>query len=413
VNVVTENRRQMHLTPNHLAAQPRATKPHVGLNHSSKQHSSKQHSSKQHSSKPSGLDVTEGVLSAAIEALQDSFFVTDTIGTIQYVNRATEQLFRHNAPSLIGSPFAHFAIDASFVPSILRQAQTNGWQGELLLRRGSGYSFTADLRATAVRNDVGQIIGISFVVRDITAQKQREAELEKANRVKSDFLAYMSHELRTPLTAILGFSSVLQKQIFGLLNPKQDQYVAQIHRSGQHLLSLINDVLDLSKIEAGQMELEVESVSVNEVCQSAIELLSEQARLRNLTIHCENLVPDLALEIDELRVRQVLVNLLANAIKFSHDDGALGIRVKHLGRMVAIEVWDQGIGIPDDQKHRLFQPFQQMETAHQRMGTGLGLALSRRLVELHEGYITVESVVGEGSCFTVHLPLPATMAIAA
>jgi signal transduction histidine kinase len=400
LNPVTENRHPMHLESRHDRLE--AVRP------------------------PESIAI---LLSRAVETLQDSLIVTDTVGTIQYVNVATERLFRLDAPTLIGFSILKILSEAAPFGTIVRRALLGGWQGELTLRQGGNFgygssqaisqtvsqtasqtvtqtptqTFTASVTVSGIHDAKGQPVGMTFIFRDITIQKQRELELERSNQLKSDFLAHMSHELRTPLTSILGFSSVLQKQVFGLLNPKQAQYTQQIYRSGQHLLSLINDVLDLSKIEAGQMELELELTLIEDICQSAIDLVSEQARLRNLQIHHQPM-PGKLLAVDELRLRQVLINLLANAIKFSHDDGELGIAISDHGRMIAIEVWDQGIGIPANQQHRLFQPFQQISGGHNRMGTGLGLALSRRLVELHQGYITVESQEGKGSKFTIYLP---------
>jgi PAS domain S-box-containing protein len=346
----------------------------------------------------------EVLLSRAVETLQDCFIVTDTAGTIQYANTAAARLFRLDAPNLIDQSINDLLLDEHSSNFMLRRALLGGWQGEITARKGSGQTFAASISASGLRDPQGYPDGIAFVIRDITPQKRREQELERANQIKSDFLAHISHELRTPLTSIMGFSSVLEKQIFGLLNPKQAQYVGQIHQSGKYLLSLINDVLDLSKIEAGQMELEVQSVCLNDICDSAIALVSEQARTRGIEISLRS-QDELVIPVDELRIKQVLVNLLANAVKFSHDGGKMGIDVQLTSLNVEICVWDEGIGIPLDQQHRLFQPFQQLNGAYSKLGTGLGLALSRRLVELHEGYLTVESAEGKGSRFTICLPL--------
>ncbi len=356
----------------------------------------------------------EMLLSRAVETLQDSFIVTDTVGTIQYVNQAAERLFRLEPFAPTQYSIGHLFAESTTLNIMIRRAILNAWQGEVTAVKVGGETFIAAVTASGVRSETGQMIGISFVIRDITSQKQRELELERSNKLKSDFLAHMSHELRTPLTSILGFSSVLEKQIFGVLNPKQDQYIGQIHRSGQHLLNLINDILDLSKIEAGQMELEIGPTDLQEVCQSAIELVSETARVRDITID-QSRLSEFQLPADELRIRQVLINLLTNAIKFSHDGGRIGVSADRIDNLLAITVWDEGIGIPTNQQNRLFQPFQQIQSAYSQaarangkrsnIGTGLGLALSRRLVELHQGYITVESIEGEGSKFTVHLPI--------
>jgi PAS domain S-box-containing protein len=346
---------------------------------------------------------SEVLLSRAVETLQDCFLVTDSAGTIQYANGAAARLFRLDVACLLDRSIHTLLMDETAFGFIIRRSLLGGWQGEIVARTATGQTFNAGVTASGIRDSVGHPIGISFVIRDITLQKQREQELERTNQVKSDFLAHMSHELRTPLTSILGFSSVLEKQIFGWLNPKQAQYVQQVHRSGQYLLSLINDVLDLSKIEAGQMELEVAIAPLDEICQSAIDLVSEQARSRQITLTLQS-PGGLELPVDELRLRQVVINLLANAIKFSHDGGAVGVDIQLTATDVEISVWDEGIGIPANQQHRLFQPFQQLNGSYSKLGTGLGLALSRRLVELHQGDLTVESTEGQGSRFTVCLP---------
>lgn len=249
---------------------------------------------------------------------------------------------------------------------------------------------------------------------DLTQQKQLEAQLQAENQellrssqLKSEFLANMSHELRTPLTSILGFSSILKQQIFGALTPKQDTYTQRIYRSGEHLLALINDILDLSKIEAGQLALDYSPLSVSQVCLEAIALVSEQAKNRKLTLHStlpEALPPLLA---DEVRLRQMLLNLLSNAIKFSHEGGQIGLEVQAQETHLSITVWDQGIGIPLEKQHLMFQPFKQLDdnTARRHLGTGLGLALTKRLVELHHGTIEFSSQSDQGSRFTLHIPL--------
>jgi PAS domain S-box-containing protein len=356
----------------------------------------------------------EMLLSRAVETLQDSFIVTDTVGAIQYVNPSAERLFRLEPFAPTHYSIARFFTEATSLNVIIRRAMLNAWEGEVMAQKYTGETFTACVKASGVRSETGHMIGISFVIRDITVQQQRELELERVSKQKSDFLAHMSHELRTPLTSILGFSSVLEKQIFGALNPKQDQYIGQIHRSGQHLLNLINDILDLSKIEAGQMELEVGPTDLQEVCHSAIELVSETARVRDITID-QTAIGAFQITADELRLRQVLINLLTNAVKFSHDGGRIGVTASRVDNLLSLTVWDEGIGIPANQQHRLFQPFQQIQSRQTKdaraqgqrsnIGTGLGLALSRRLVELHQGYITVDSIEGEGSRFTVHLPI--------
>jgi len=248
---------------------------------------------------------------------------------------------------------------------------------------------------------------------DLTRQSQMAAEwaaentlLERSSRYKSEFLANMSHELRTPLTSILGFSSILKQQIFGALNPKQETYMHQIHRSGQHLLALINDMLDLSKIEAGQMSLEKIQLTVRLICQESIDLVQAQASDREIVIKLAIVAPVQFLYADELRVRQMLLNLLSNAIKFSPPSGEINVMVTQGSGIVNIAVRDEGDGIPLNKQGLIFRPFQQVDPVRDRrqQGTGLGLALTQHLAELHQGTVTFESEPGVGSCFVLRLP---------
>jgi len=235
-------------------------------------------------------------------------------------------------------------------------------------------------------------------------------ELETASRHKSEFLANMSHELRTPLNAILGFSQVLEQKLFGELNPKQEEYVGDILSSGNHLLSLINDVLDLSKVEAGQIELEVEPFSLRESVERAVAMVRERASKNGVAVGTEIQPEVQVVEADERRIRQVLFNLLSNAAKFTPSGGRIDVTAVRVAGEIEVAVSDTGPGIAPADQDRIFEEFQQTEVgAKQREGTGLGLALSRRLVELHGGRIWVESELGSGSRFVFTLPVgPAT-----
>ena len=231
-------------------------------------------------------------------------------------------------------------------------------------------------------------------------------QLEVASQHKSDFLANMSHELRTPLNAIIGFSQVLRQRLFGPINEKQEEYLDDILSSGNHLLSLINDVLDLSKVEAGQVELEVGSFSLREALERGVVMVREPASKRGVAVALE-LAPDVDLvEGDERRLRQVVFNLLSNAVKFTPEGGSIVVASARVDGEVQVSVTDTGPGIVAEDRERIFEEFHQTDVGvQQREGTGLGLALSKRLVELHGGRIWVESEHGHGSCFVFTLPI--------
>ncbi len=235
---------------------------------------------------------------------------------------------------------------------------------------------------------------------------EKGRQLEAASRHKSEFLANMSHELRTPLNAILGFSQVLQQKLFGDLNAKQEEYLEDIHSSGNHLLSLINDVLDLSKVEAGQIELEPAPFSLREALERGVVMVRERATQNGIQLGLR-LDPEVEVVTgDERRIRQVIFNLLSNAVKFTPAGGRIDVASARVDGHVEIAVSDTGPGIAPEDLERIFEEFQQTEAGiRQREGTGLGLALSKRLVELHGGRIWVESRSGKGSRFVFTLPI--------
>jgi signal transduction histidine kinase len=243
-------------------------------------------------------------------------------------------------------------------------------------------------------------------LQQVLAELSRKGrQLEVASEHKSHFLANMSHELRTPLNAIIGFSQVLRQRLFGPINEKQEEYLDDILSSGNHLLSLINDVLDLSKVEAGQVELEVASFSLREALERGVVMVREPATEHGVRLSLE-LAPGVDLvEGDERRLRQVIFNLLSNAVKFTPEGGEVVVATASRDHEVLISVTDTGPGIPLEDHERIFEEFQQTNVGvQQREGTGLGLALSKRLVELHGGRIWVESEPGHGSRFVFTLP---------
>ena len=239
----------------------------------------------------------------------------------------------------------------------------------------------------------------------LAALDEKSRELETASLHKSEFLANMSHELRTPLNAILGFSQVLRERMFGELNEKQESYVDDILSSGHHLLSLINDVLDLSKVEAGQVELDVAPFSLQESLERGVVMVRERALKDGVQVTLAA-SPDVDLVSgDERRIRQVIFNLLSNAVKFTPTGGAVGVHATQVNGEVRVSVADTGPGIAAEDLERIFEEFQQTEAGiGTREGTGLGLALSKQLVELHGGRIWVDSELGKGSTFVFTLP---------
>ncbi len=237
--------------------------------------------------------------------------------------------------------------------------------------------------------------------------EDKSRQIEAANRHKSEFLANMSHELRTPLNAIIGFSEVLGERMFGELNEKQAEYTDDIPSSGRHLLSLINEILDLSKVEAGRMELEVATFDLPLAIENARTFVRERATKHgiNLDVTVDERLGDYV--GDERKIKQILLNLLSNAVKFTPEGGRIGIKARHADGSVEISVSDTGIGIAPEDQPKIFEEFRQVGTdyAHKTEGTGLGLTLAKKFVELHGGKIWVESEVGKGSRFTFTLPM--------
>jgi signal transduction histidine kinase len=282
------------------------------------------------------------------------------------------------------------------------------------LRRGDELGGLADDLNRMAASLQASVQGLEQKVEERTRELQqvlaelsrKSRQLEVASQHKSDFLANMSHELRTPLNAIIGFSQVLRQGMFGPVNAKQEEYLDDILSSGHHLLSLINDVLDLSKVEAGQVELEVASFSLREALERGVVMVRETASKRGVAIALE-LAPDVdVVEGDERRLSQVVFNLLSNAVKFTPAGGSIVVVSARVDGEVHVSVTDTGPGIVAEERERIFEEFHQTDVgAQQREGTGLGLALSKRLVELHGGRIWVESEHGHGCCFVFTLPI--------
>jgi PAS domain S-box-containing protein len=304
---------------------------------------------------------------------------------------------------------------------------------ELTTLRKDGSRFPAVVSVTALRDAKDAIIGYLHIGTDNTgrALQQKNAELEHASRMKSEFLANMSHELRTPLNAIIGFSEVLRDGLLGDLTDQQRGFIGDIFSSGKHLLALINDILDLSKVEAGKMVLDCEPVQIAQMVANSLTIVREQAATRRIQLNT-NVQGDLDwMEADPSKLKQIVYNLLTNAVKFALEGGQVTLSAREVARadvavmsgawpgrrftlpdsqftkFLELTVSDNGIGIPPEWLPSLFEPFTQIDSGLSRKfeGTGLGLAMVKLLAELHGGSVGVDSAVGEGSRFTVWLPL--------
>ncbi|WP_406656215.1 HAMP domain-containing sensor histidine kinase [Methanolobus sp. ZRKC2] len=293
-------------------------------------------------------------------------------------------------------------------------------QGELTIKIGDKFSTRSLVVSTTFIEPDDQYM-VLVTVDDITEQKMVEKKLresqkmlemakneaELANRAKSDFLANMSHELRTPLNSVIGFSDLLLTENFGKLNEKQSIYATYISSSGKHLLGLINDILDLSKVEAGKMDLNLSSFSVQNVIHDVLDTVSPQALEKNIQLKSE-IDPQIdRLCADKSKFKQILLNLLSNAIKFTPSCGLIELKGKIVNNMLSISVIDNGIGISSEEQNTIFDPFKQVDSclSGKNEGTGLGLAIVRKFVDMHGGEIYVESEFGKGSVFTFNLPV--------
>jgi protein-histidine pros-kinase len=349
-----------------------------------------------------------------LESLPDAMVMVNITGRIVLVSSQAEAVFGYDRAELLGQPVelllphrlwkAHIGHRANFFSHPRARAMGAGL--ELNARRKDGSEFAVEISLSPLQTEAGTLV--MSAIRDITERKRFEQTLQEANRMKSEFLATMSHELRTPLNAIIGFSEFLVDERPGPLNPKQKEYLQDILNSGQHLLQLINDVLDLSKVEAGKMELFPETFTLPAAVDEICSIIHPLATKKNITVKRE-IEPAVAhVTLDQQRLKQILYNLLSNAVKFTEEGGSVEI---HAARSDAswlrLQVRDTGIGIKPEDLGKLFTEFQQLDSSYARrhQGTGLGLALTKKIVELQRGSITVESEPSKGSTFTVSLPL--------
>ncbi len=379
-----------------------------------------------------------------IEASLDSLVTISAEGKITDVNHAMELITGLSRNEMIGTGFSNYCTDPELARKGYQQVFRDGYVRDysLDIKHRNGKITPVLYNASVYKDAQGRIAGIFVAARDITELKRAEQEkisLEAevqaakiANQAKSDFLASMSHELRTPLNSIIGFSEVLQDQYFGELNEKQAEYTNDILESGKHLLSLINDILDLSKVEAGKMELDLSQVNISSLLENSMIMIKENALKHGIALDLE--IPEelsgLEIQADERKLKQVMFNLLSNAAKFTPDGveirvtvdliSELGIRILELKEdekqlaiqnpksKIEISVADNGIGLSPENQEIIFQEFYQVRggTTDKTPGTGLGLPLTKRLLELHGGRIWVESKgEGKGSRFSFLLPI--------
>ncbi len=365
-------------------------------------------------SPPGSIHAFTDVSRRLLESAPDAMVVVDRRGTIVLVNAQVERMFGFTRAELLGRPVEvllpgqheRYVADPGIRPM--------GTGVEILGRRRDGSEFPMEILFSPVETDEG--ILVSSAIRDITDRKRAEddlraknLELQDANLAKDRFLASMSHELRTPLNAIIGFTGTLLMRLPGPLTVDQTRQLQTIQASGRHLLSLINDLLDISRVEAGKVQLCPGPVPVREVLRDVESVLRPMAEAKGLLLDVAPVPADLTLPTDRRAFHQILLNLVNNAIKFT-DRGGVRIEVVSPpgadGGRLDVRVTDSGCGIPKGDQQRLFQAFSRIEGggSTRREGTGLGLHLSRKLAELLGGRITLESGEGEGSTFTLSLP---------
>jgi PAS domain S-box-containing protein len=373
------------------------------------------------------LHDSEARKAAIFDSALESIISIDHEGKITEFNPQAEKTFGYNRENVIGRQ-----IDELIIPPALRATHREafaryltagassavGRRIELIAVRSDGSEFPVELSLTSISSKTQPMF--TAYLRDLTEQKKQEEmrersreleeqnlRIQEANRLKSEFLANMSHELRTPLNAVIGFAEVLIDGKAGYVNAEQKEYLNDILTSGQHLLQLINDVLDLAKIEAGRMELDLQTFSIREAAEEVCNIMHPIAAKRSITIDLQIARDAEWVTLDLRKFKQVLYNLLSNAVKFSHDEGVVELRVS-LDRQgqLHIQVRDSGIGIKSDDLPRIFREFEQLEsgTARRFPGTGLGLALTKKIIELHNGSITVQSEFGTGSTFSITIP---------
>ncbi|ETA68151.1 PAS domain S-box [Methanolobus tindarius DSM 2278] len=360
------------------------------------------------------LEEKEGKYHALFEQSNDAIMIFGSGASLVDMNSKTSELLGYEKPDLFEINIDSLSPEecpTSLVDIYEQTIRESSVRSEIKLSLSNNNVIDADISSSIIDKEEGTV---QVIIRDITEKKiyeeallQAKLEADAANRSKSQFLANMSHELRTPLNSIIGFSDMLLLKSFGDINEKQERYLNNVSGSGKHLLNLINDILDLSKIEAGMMSLNTEDVIVSELMDEVMGTISSIAVKKNISL--ESIIDEklTTMKADRVKIRQTLLNLLSNSVKFTPEKGSVTLEVKKIGNYVQFAVKDTGIGISENDQKYLFYEFTQVDSDHNRKyeGTGLGLALVKKFVEMHGGKVWVKSELGKGSCFYFEIPV--------
>ena len=346
------------------------------------------------------FDLVPVARNVLIERMSDALLVTDSHNRVVDANPAARQLLAERG-ELVGKTL-DLALGLDATALLTDGAQET--HSVLSLQNHGVHGL--DALCTPLQDEKGRLNGRLIVLRDITERLQMEQELRRSEEHYRSFLAMVSHELRTPLTGILGMAEAMQANVYGPLNDRQVRSLGVIEQSGRHLAAVINDMLDLSRIQSGTLEMHLGVCRAADLGAASVADIREEAQRKQQQVDFEIDPPDLRVRVDVRRFEQVLVNLLGNAVKFTPVGGKLGLTIGLCDTSVAFRVWDNGIGIEPDVVAQLFRPFTQGDERLSRTygGAGLGLALVQRLVDLHGGSVCVESKPGQGSQFTVYVP---------
>ncbi len=354
-----------------------------------------------------------------------AIFMLDPAGYIASWNQGAARIKGYDADEIIGRHFSVFytedALAIGHPQHELDVAARDGrFEEEGWRVRKDGTAFWANIVVTAVRDERGELVGFAKITRDLTERRNAEqraladarrlAEAESANAAKAEFLTAMSHELRTPLNAIGGYTELLSLGLGGPITPEQVDYLERIRHSQQHLMGIISDLLNFSRIEAGHLSYDIVPTPLIQVIEAVVPLVETQAKTKGVSLIIDPTERDCLALADRAKADQIMLNLLSNAIKFTNRGGTVIVRCQTGDKMASIQVTDTGVGIHEDKVEAIFEPFVQLgrslSSAHE--GTGLGLAISRDLARAMNGNLTVTSKVGSGSTFTLTLPRPLT-----